>query len=236
MSEWSSEHSIADLARFLTEQLLEFSQRSTTTILEGRPSRVKKFINRFSKNPERERQRLKLQFHLFIAYLAVLAVELQVSEYWRPYSKQIVREAVDLFYGAIKDSGEAVDGGLVIGDEFIKDPQERKIIMSELRRVDETFFAGLSGLPKMGLTAIADMLLEKRLNEYREMWIDDMTRIGQDGFIALMPTRVYQHWSGENPRSMASISFGVLLSAGLMPFSASISQVLEMMRVKPSAS
>jgi len=87
----------------------------------------------------------------------------------------------------------------------------------------------------MGLIAIVDMLLEKRSNEYREIWIYDMTRIGQDGFIALMPTRIYQHWSGENPRSMASISFGVLLSAGLVPFSANISQVLGMMRVKQPA-
>jgi hypothetical protein len=82
VSDQVSVHSIVDLAHFFTQQILEFSRGSTTTILEGRLSRIKTFIYRFSNLGERARERLKLQFHLFIAYLAVLAFELQVSEYF----------------------------------------------------------------------------------------------------------------------------------------------------------
>jgi hypothetical protein len=187
MSDQASEHSIADIARVFAFNILDCSVDSTRTILEGRPSKIKRLISRFKKDPDRDSQTFRLHFHLAIAYLAVLVVQLQTSEYFRPYTQEIVHDVVDLFYKFIEEAGENVYGGLVAGDEFIKDPEERNLILAELRRNMPTVFGEQSGLPRIGLTAIADMLLEKRLNEYREMWIDDMMRMDQDGFMALMP-------------------------------------------------
>jgi hypothetical protein len=235
MSDQVAEHSIADISRACGLNILDCSLDSTRTIrtlLDGRPSKFKRLINRFKKDPEQDDQIFKLHFHLAIAYLAVLVVELQTSEYFRPYAEAIVHDVVEFFYRFIEEASENLSGGLVVGDEFIKDPDERNVILTELRRNMPTVFGEHSGLPRIGLTAIADMLLEKRLNEYREMWIDDMMRMHQDGFMALMPTRVYQHWSGDNPRSWQSVLFSVQLTAGLMPFSATVSKVLAMTRVK----
>jgi hypothetical protein len=69
------------------------------------------------------------------------------------------------------------------------DQTERDVVLSELKLANPAF-ANLTGLPRMGLTAIADVLLERRLNEYRVMWIDDLMRMHHDGFVALMPTKV----------------------------------------------
>ncbi|HEV2883418.1 MAG TPA: hypothetical protein VGW36_01085 [Pyrinomonadaceae bacterium] len=219
------------VALLITEQLLDYSKSSTTAILEGNESRTKKLIGRFSKNAERDRQRLKLQFHLFIPYLAVAVVALRDSTNFCPHAKQIVDEIVSLFYEAFNESSKPIDGGLVIGDEFIKDQTERDIILAELKLVNPAF-ANLTGLPRMGLTATADMLLERRLNEYRVMWIDDIVRMDQDCFIAPMPTRVYQHWSGGNPRSFESLSFSVLLFGGLIALSTTLAKVFNLMDLK----
>jgi len=219
---------VPELGLFLTEQILKFAEDSTKTVLEGNQNKLKRFISRFSKDPEAEQQRLKLHFNLFIAYLAVLVVDLQLSENFLPYTKPIVDEIVALFYGALKRNG----GAVVFGDDFIKDEQERLIISSELRKVDPKVFGNLSGLPRLGLTAIADFLLEKRLNQYREMWLDDMKRIAQDSFVPLMPTKVFQHWTGGNPRGFESLSFSLLLFNGLMGFSTANSHVLGMMKLK----
>lgn len=227
-----SEHSIADISRACALNILDSSLDSTRTILDERPSKFKRLISRFKRDPEQDNQIFKLHFHLAIAYLAVLVVELQASEYFLPYAQAIVHDVVDVLYKFIQDASENLSGGLVVGDDFIKDPDERNLILAELRRNMPKVFGEQTGLPRIGLRAIADMLLEKRLNEYREMWIDDLMRMGQDGFMALMPTRVYQHWSGDNPRSWQSISFSVQLMAGLMPFSVTVSKVFTMTRVK----
>jgi hypothetical protein len=63
------------------------------------------------------------------------------------------------------------------------------------------------------------------------MWLDDLKRIGQGGFLALMPIKVYQHWSGDSSRSMESISFGSLLSAGLFSYANTLSKGLETIRI-----
>lgn len=232
MSEHVSEHSIASIAQFFTMQILDWSVDSTKTILEGRPSRIKRLISRFKTDPERDRQQLKLHFHLFIAYLAVLVVELQTSEYFRPFAQEIVHGVIDLFYEYIEGAGENVHGGPVMDDEFIKDKEERDIVLRHFTSANPALLRDIS-LPRLRLTAIADMLLEKRLNEYREMWIDDLMRMGQDGFMALMPSRVYQHWSGDNPRSWQCLWFNLLLFSGLNVFSVTLSKVLATMRVKP---
>lgn len=41
--------------------------------------------------------------------------------------------------------GETVDSGLVMGDEFIKDPQERKTIMSQLGEWMRLFLVNCGG-------------------------------------------------------------------------------------------
>lgn len=186
-----SEHrvTVPEVGAFLAQQIIEFSKGSTKTILEANQNKLKRFLGRFSKSPEADQQRLKLHFHLFIAYLAVAVVDLQLSEYFRPYTKPIVDELIAAFYGALKDS----NGVQVFGDDFIKDEQERAVVSSELRKFDPKIFGHMSNLPRLGLTAIADMLLEKRLNQYREMWLDDMKRIAHHGFVPLMPTKVFQH-------------------------------------------
>ena len=223
--------SIPQIAVLITEQLFDYSRSSTKAILEGNDSRAKKLLGRFSKNAERDRQRQKLQFHLFIPYLAVAVVALHDSANFRSHAKQIVDEIVSLFYEAFNESSKPIDGGLVIGDEFIRDQTERDIILAELKLVNPAL-ANPTGLPRMGLTAIADMLLERRLNEYRVMWIDDIMRMDQDGFIALMPTRVYQHWSGRNPRSFESLSFSILLFGGLITLSTTLAKVFNLMDLK----
>ena len=151
----SDKATIPDVAYLIAEQMLELSHHSTKTILEGRDSRIKKLVTRFSKNPDIARQRLKLQFHLFIAYLAVVVVNLQLSDHFRPYTQHIVDEIVKLFYKAFNESSATIDGGLVVGEDFIMDPDERNVVLAELKRVDPSF----TGLPRMGLNAIADMLL-----------------------------------------------------------------------------
>jgi len=226
-----TEMSLNELAGFLFLQIVEFSRGSATTILDGKPSKLKKLVSRFSRDPQKERDLFKLYFHLLIAYLAVVVVDLQMSARFHAETKRIIDQVVDLFYTALKQGG-APDDGLVVGDDFIRDAEERAIISSELRKVDPKVFGNMSGLPRMGLTAIADMLLEKRLNQYREMWIDDIKRITQDGFVPLMPTKVFQHWTGDSPRSYESLSFSLLLFAGLMPFSTAISQALGVINLK----
>jgi hypothetical protein len=222
---------IPEISLFLTQQVFEFAKDSTTIILEGKQSKLEKIVSKFSNNPEKERQRFKLNYHVAIAYVVVALVDLEASSNFRSYARQILDGMVELFYEAVTESSKNIDAGLVVGDEFIKDHGERSIVLSELRQADPKF-SNLSGLPRLGLTAITDFLLEKRLNEYRQMWIADMQRINQPGFVALMPSRVYQHWSGADPESFESLSFNLLLFNGLMGFSTGIQQALGMMKVK----
>ena len=224
----SLEISIPEISFFLSGQVIEFAEQSTETILEGHQSKLKKLFNRFSNNSEKQQRRTKLRFHLFIAYLTLAAVELQASPYFRSHSQQIISVIVELLYESLNKDRKVFDAG-----DFIKDEEERNIILAQLRHVDSKAFGALTRLPRMGLAAIADMLFEKRLNEYRQLWISDIQRVGQqEGFMPLMPGKVYQHWSGERATSMESISFTMLLSAGLMPFSTAISKALGMMRIK----
>lgn len=222
---------IPEMSLFLTQEVFEFAKDSTTIILEGNQSKVKKILSRFSNNLEKERQRFKLNYHVAIAYVVVALVELEASNSFRSYARQILDGMVELFYEAVTESSKHIDAGLVVGDEFIKDQEERRIILAELRQADPKF-ANLTGLPRLGLTAITDILFEKRLNEYRQIWISDMNRTSQPGFVALMPSKVYQHWSGADPKSFESLSFNILLFNGLLGFSTGIQQALGMMRVK----
>ncbi len=48
----------------------------------------------------------------------------------------------------------------------------------------------------------------------------------------LMPSRVYRHWSGENPRSMESVEFTLLLFAGLARFSDAMAETLGLMEIR----
>lgn len=220
-----SEFSIAETSHFLAQQIDEWAQQSAVAILEGHRNKFIKLLHRFSISLEQKRQRSRLSYHLFIAYLTVAAVELQRSTYFRSYSQEIIDGIVELFYESFKTL-------YAVGDDFIRDVDEKEIIRVELRRNDANAFGSLSRLPTMGLTAIMNMLLEKRLNEYRQIWISDLEREGQPGYMPLMPSKVYQHWSGENPRSWQSVTFTIILHSGLAPFSTAIGQALQVIKIR----
>lgn len=225
-----AEMAINELAGFLFLQIVDSSHSSASTILDGEPSKLKKLVSRFSRDPQKERDLFKLYFHLLIAYFAVVVVDLQLSNRFRPHAQLISGLVVDLFYTAINESG-APDDGLVDGDYFIRDAGEREIVLSHFTSANPALLGSVS-LPRLGLRAVADMLLERRLNTYRELWLDDLRRTDQRGFVPTMPTKVYEHWSGASPRSFESLSFGSLLFAGLMPFSTSISLALDTIKLK----
>lgn len=225
-----TEMSLNDLAGFLFLQIVEFSHGSANTILDEKSSKLKKLVSRFSRDSQKERDLFKLYFHLLVAYLAVVVVDLQLSDRFSPHAQRITDQVVGLFYAAL-DQGAAPDSGLVEGDYFIRDADERAIVLSHFTRANPTLLGKVS-LPRMELRVVTDMLLERRLNTYREMWLDDLRRAGEHGFVPMMPTKVYQHWGGGTPSSFESLSFGSLLFAGLMPFSDAISQALGVVHLK----
>ena len=85
----------------------------------------------------------------------------------------------------------------------------------------------------MHLTDLADFLLEKRFNEYRNLWVSDMQRQTQPGFMASMPGKVYQHWSGQQANNFEAIEFNLLLFTYLTTLSAVVFKILSMVEVAP---
>jgi hypothetical protein len=224
---------IPEICSVIYKDVTERAASTTKVILEnlsdGKKNKVQRILGLFQNSNEKKLERLKLNFDLLIPYLVVAAVEIEATSQFKPYFRTVLDELIDQYHnGLSKLSGL---GDVFDGDFFIRDPEERKLVLAELQR---SGLSNISALPRMGLNAISDLTLERRFNEYRASWISDLMDWERPGFVASMPGKVYQHWSGNNPRNWESIQFNLMLFAGLTDFHVLLAKILPMTKLAMS--
>jgi hypothetical protein len=225
---------IPEICEFIIGHVFGLAAEASKEILANDPSKgkIQKALNMFGNRKEKRLERLKLNFDLLIPFLTVAAVEIEASKRFNPYFRRMLDELIDLYHQGLGGFSKDLEAGIVDGNYFVKDLKERRLILNELRTSPN--LSDLTSLPRVGLTIIADVLLEKRFNEYRQIWISDLKRHEQPGFIAEMPGKVYQHWSGQNAQNWESLQFNLILFAGLTGFSAALQNMLSTVEIDRS--
>jgi hypothetical protein len=158
----------------------------------------------------------------------VVAVDLQLSKNVESQFSVILDCLTDKFYEHLRALSKKV--GYVAADEFLRDEEERRLILGQMRQ-NETL-SHINTLPRMSLNSMADFILEKRFNEYRSLWISDMQRMNNPAFLAMMPEKVYRHWSGNTEQNVDSMTFNMILFASLAKLSAITSGMLSIVAIK----
>jgi hypothetical protein len=225
---------IPEICEFIIGHVFGLAEETAKAILANDPSKgkIQKALNIFGNRKERRLEKLKLNFDLLIPFLTVAAVEIEASKRFNPYFRGMLDELINLYHQGLSDFRKDLEAGVVDGNSFVKDPEERKLILNDLRTSPN--LSALTSLPRIGLTVIADVLLEKRFNEYRRLWISDLNRHAQPGFIAEMPGRIYQHWAGQSAENWEALQFNLILFTGLTGFSAALQNMLSTIEIDRS--
>jgi len=157
---------------------------------------------------------LRLEFTLMIPFLAVASIDIQANQALQSSHTSIIDRMLGLFYWHFPRRFKST---LDI-PWFVRDVQERDVVLNELKQSGDQPPSSISVLD------MAKLLLLRRFNEYRSLYANDLQRMTQQGFIASMPKRVYDHLSGVDEKNFTSLKFSVLMWAAVTSFSDSLSK------------
>ena len=218
---------IPEISFLIFHQIVEQAVAATKTIenkiIHSKRSTKRKLLGVFRMDETQYIERIKLNFDLLIPHITVAIVEAEADKRFNSHVKPIIYSIVDLHHEVLKTTHKEIKGGVFDGNYFVPDIEERRLILKKLE--GSNYLPKDITLPRMGLSVVSDCLFEKRLNEYRKIWISDMQRQHQAGFIALMPSKVYEHWSGKDYETNEGLIFNMCLTVHLTSLTYIIQQL-----------
>ncbi len=185
----------------------------------------------------KDAERRKLEFDLSIAFIVVASDSVCGMAKWERNLQTAIMDGVcDLYFGDLeKFHRQDPIKNLVDAGFFIRDKNERNLFCAQLPPNAKVDIKNLRC--KTSLPTLARLLFNKRFLEYQELWQLDIKKAltTQPGFIAQMPLKVYEHWSGksgEESRTFESLMFALQLATHFTTFSLVLSKQLSEITIR----